>query len=187
MKIRGFTLLEVMIAMAVLSVVLTALYGTFFLSERAVRGVDDSLLKLHEMRTALYTMGREVEASIKGGTGFIIKDKDMYGRAASEAGFVTFYSPAPGPAKVSYYVEEEAGKMNLYKSFSTIAAKESMKAPMLEDIESFAVEALDNASWIRTWNRPDMPVEIRLILSARLNGRVVTLTESVRPRIGSRI
>lgn len=194
-KIKGFTLLEVLLAMAIFSILLTALYSTFFLSERAVRGVEDSLLRLHEMRTAMDIMEREIEGALKGKaqneTAFTVKDRDMYGRQTSGIGFLTFCSPAPGPVRVSYYVAEEDGKLNLYKRFSTIASKTPMEAPVLEDIESFGVEAKDEAGqgqeWIRTWNRETLPGELKLTLAVRLNGKVVTLTGAVRPRVGGKV
>ena len=50
---KGFTLLEVLIAVAILSIVLTALYGTFFMSSRAMEDMDESTTKLQESRKAI--------------------------------------------------------------------------------------------------------------------------------------
>ncbi len=49
-SIKGFTLIEMLLALALLSIVLGALYSTFFLSHRAMEGIDGGLVKLQECR-----------------------------------------------------------------------------------------------------------------------------------------
>src|SRR5208337_1291135 len=56
----GFTLIEMLLAIALLSIVLVALYSTFFLSQRAVEGAGDALVRLQEGRMAIDTLRREL-------------------------------------------------------------------------------------------------------------------------------
>ncbi|HYA13014.1 MAG TPA: prepilin-type N-terminal cleavage/methylation domain-containing protein, partial [Syntrophales bacterium] len=62
-KTQGFTLIEVLIAIAIMAVVLIALYNTFDLAGRAVFGVDRSLVKLQEARAFVDTLKREIESA----------------------------------------------------------------------------------------------------------------------------
>src|SRR4030066_123364 len=84
----GFTLIEVLIAVAILSIVLAAIYSTFFLSHRAIEGMDESMLKLQESRKAIDILRCELDSSYYEGkevkTFFKIQDRDVYGKQASQ-------------------------------------------------------------------------------------------------------
>lgn len=184
---RGFTLLEVLLAIAILSVILTALYSTFFLAHKALAGLDESLLGMHELRTTLHTMERELESAFQeGGYLLTVKDRDIYGKQASVLSFSTFALPGPGLARVSYYVEEDDGRLVLYKEISTAYDEqaEARAAPLIEGIESFTVEARERDIWGRTWNDPNMPDELSISITVKLNEKSFTLSESITPRIG---
>jgi len=88
---RGFTLLEILVAAALLSVILAAVYGTFNMSHRAVEGMDETLLGLQESRGVMDMLMREVEAVSYGPdrrtTSFSVEDRDLYGRQASRLSF----------------------------------------------------------------------------------------------------
>ncbi|KJU86839.1 protein containing Prepilin-type cleavage/methylation, partial [Candidatus Magnetobacterium bavaricum] len=43
---RGFTLIEVLVAVSLFSVISLALYNTYFLSDRAISGMDDYMWRL---------------------------------------------------------------------------------------------------------------------------------------------
>src|SRR5208337_4235385 len=59
----GFTLIEMLLAIALLSIVLVALYGTFFVSQKAIEGADDALVRLQEGRMAIDTIRRELDSA----------------------------------------------------------------------------------------------------------------------------
>ena len=106
---KGFTLLELLIAMVLFSIILAAIYGSFFLSYRAMTGLDESLLKLQECRTAIDVMTREGESILykPGNASSLVKveDKDFYGKQASRLTFTAFSPLSSGMALISYYVE----------------------------------------------------------------------------------
>ncbi len=190
MKIReagegGFTLLELLIAFGIFSIIVAALYGSFFASNRAAVAVDENLLKLHEARMALDIMGREVESSLrseKGGT-IELKDRDVFGRQTSELMFETFGTPLPGASLVYYWVEEKDGKFTLMKSLGPAWSEEppSRPAPLVEDVVSFTVEAEAGDKLLKTWRGGAKPQLVRITLEVKVGGKSLVLTETVVP------
>lgn len=193
----GFTLIEVLIAVSLSSMVLAALYSSFFVTQRAIHATEDTLITLHEARTALDIMRREVEAAftVKDNNNrlierFIISDRDFYGEQASGLSFVTHASIYKGPARVTYYVEEREKRLVLIKTLTTIALDkaEAPEAEMVEEIISFTVEASNKGiSWHKTWKKKKMPKMIRITLVVPLGERSVELSITAKPREGRKV
>ncbi len=194
-KIAGFTLLEVLVAVAITSMVIAALYSAFSLSRRAVDAVDDSLLRLQESRAVVDTMKRELESALYGRekayTAFKLDDRDFYGKQASQLLFTSFSILLPGAAKITYSVEENEGKLALKKKISSAfgRAGETKSVELMEEIESFTVEAGYGGKWVKTWDSGvanSIPDEIRISLkmSAKKEESPVAIFEIARPRIG---
>lgn len=198
---KGFTLLEVLIAIGIFSLVLVALYSTFFLSHRALNVVDDSLLKLQEARFFMDTLKREIESAVysedKPYTVFKIDDRDYYGRQASQI-IVTTLSPLiKGLSKITYTVEERDGRLIIRKSMITAFTQvpEDKGMDLLEDIASFTLEVKLNDRWVKTWDSrlaKSVPEEVRITLAVFIrdkekegdSGMPFSLSEIARPRIG---
>ena len=173
---KGFTLLEVLIAVAVLSIVLGALYSTFFLAHRALAGMDQSLIQLQESRALVDTLKREIEAALyaqeNAYTLFKMDDRDFYGRQASELTMTSFSPVMKGLAKITYRVEEKNGQLSIVKTVTSAFSQEpeDSKIELLEDIESFMLEAAYQDIWVKTWDSSlsrTIPEEVRITLTLR--------------------
>jgi len=192
---KGFTLLEVLIAVAILSIVLTALYGTFFLSSRAMEDMDESMTKLQESRKAIDILRRELEAAYynKSDEKTFVKilDKDLYGKQATQLEFTAFTTIRPGLSKISYYMEETDKKRTLFKKIgSSFGKEESEGTDIIEDLEEFIIEAKYQDKWVKTWDTgitKETPDEIKISLSVMIKGRKVTLSDMARPMYGKTI
>lgn len=190
--IDGFTLLEVLIAVAIISIVLVAIYSTFILSHRAVEGMDESLLKNQESRKAIDILKRELDATVYRAdnalTSLKIQDRDIYGKQAAQLTFTTFSPLLPGLSRISYYIEEKDGILSLFKKVSSpYRAEEAEGIDIIEGLESFTVEARYNDAWVKTWDtdiNKGIPDEIRISISVLLKGRVVTFFDVSQPKIG---
>lgn len=191
----GFTLLEVLIAFAITCIVLAALYSTFFLSTKAVGAVDESLLRLQEARFVVDVLKRELESALyvagKDYAAFKLDDRDFYGKQASRLTFAAFSPTLPALAKISYTVEENDKKLVLSKAMISAYSKAGRAEPveLMEDIESFTVEAKFNDKWVKTWDGAlsnGLPEEIRISLNVRTKkGEVpITISDVARPKIG---
>jgi general secretion pathway protein J len=192
---KGFTLLEVLIAVSILSIVLGAVYSTFFLSNRAMEGMDESMTKLQESRRAIDILRRELDAlyykETREGTFLKIVDRDNYGKQATQLDFTAFTTLRPGLSKISYYVEEKDRKQVLFKKIGAAFGKEENEGTdIIDDIEEFTVEAKYNDAWVRTWDTSVSkirPEEIKISISVMIHGKKVTLSDISRPMYGKAI
>jgi prepilin-type N-terminal cleavage/methylation domain-containing protein len=188
---RGFTLLEVLIAVTILSVVLAAIYSTFMLSYRATEGMDETLLKTQEARKALDILKRELDAAVyRAGdsqTLLRIHDRDIFGKQAAQLTFTTFSPLRPGLSRISYYVEEKDKKLHLFKKVSSPSdTGETEGIDIIEDLASFTVEALYNNTWVKTWDteiNKRVPDEIRISISFMAKEREVTFFDVSLPQV----
>ena len=188
---KGFTLIELLIATALLSIILSAVYGAFFLSHKAMTGLDESLVRLQELRTTLDVMGRETE-SIKTDSQnslFKVEDRDFYGKQASRLTFTAFSPLSPGISLISYYVEEKEGVLTLFKKMDNAYKpnNDAKGVELIEGLESFAVEIKDGNKWVKTWDISETkrtPLEIRITITAKIKDRPVSFFDTVRPKIG---
>jgi prepilin-type N-terminal cleavage/methylation domain-containing protein len=193
-KDRGFTLLELLISISLLTIILAAVYSTFSMSHKALDGTDASLLKLQEGRMTLDMLCREMESLLYSPSNRFsvlkVEDRDIYDRQASRLAFTTFSPLKPGLSLVSYYVEEKDGKLTLLKKIRSAFAPDNPEergVELIEDLQSFTVEAMLKGKWVKTWNSSDttsVPDELRVTITFMINNRPFTLYETVNPKIG---
>ncbi|MBI4699057.1 MAG: prepilin-type N-terminal cleavage/methylation domain-containing protein [Nitrospirae bacterium] len=207
----GFTLLEVLISLTLLSIILGAVYSSFFTVSRAIERFNGVSMKYHEARTALDIMRREVEAAILRqaqatnrdekiiGTKFVIEDKDYFGKQASRLDLTAFSSKGMGLNTVSYYIEEKDGILTLLKrefsglqpdSEETKEENPGYVSEVIDKIEGFSVDTLFNDQWVKTWDTKTtghMPEIVRLSIEFNDNRKKVKLTEYARPMVGKQL
>lgn len=197
---RGFTLIELLISVALLSIILGALYSSFFLSHKAVSAVDDSIIKLQEMRMFMDTISREVESLSYSHdnkwTLFKAEDRDIYGRQTSRLSFSTLSPQRPGLSLNTYYVEDRKGVLTLLKKSAWAYEKEDRAkddtgaAELIDGIESFTIEVGKDNKWLKTWDTAETkspPSEVRIALSVRIKDRSLSMYEVIRPKKGQQI
>lgn len=201
---KGFTLIEVLISIVIMAVVLIALYSTFNLANRALSGVDQSLVRLQEARAFVDTIKREIESAFYSKdisySVFKVDDRDFYGRQTSS---LTMTSSSPlikGLANINYTVEEKNGILVITKSMVSALsqAKEISRIDLMEDIESFTLQTKYQNTWIKTWDSSltnNAPDEVKIILTIRMKNREgedknvlpYSIFETARLRIGTAI
>jgi general secretion pathway protein J len=201
MKDKGFTLIEILISLTLLTIVLGAVYSSFFSVQRAIERFDKISLKYHETRTALDMMRREVEGALvknarsdeskKIKAGFVIRDRDVFGKNTSSLDLTAFSFRGSNLNTVSYYVTEKDGKLDLLKSERPAAVlSNGYKVNIIEGIESFTVETMFNQKWVKTWDTEltgKLPEIIKISIEFDDNGQLVKLTEYARPKIETQL
>lgn len=181
----GFTLLEVLLATALTVVVLGAVYGTFFLVERASHGGQDSLLGLYEAQKTMDLLRRELEAA--NGPLRVI-DKEYFGKHGSTLSFTAF-SPKNGVLSDITYSAKEGGKKETITLEKQLQAQgqNAERAELLENIDRFSVQVYSGGKWVNTVNASSPPADIRVLLTVMFKGKPLTLEETVTPRIGRQL
>jgi general secretion pathway protein J len=175
---KGFTLLEILIAVVIFAVVLGALYSTFFLAHRALFAMDHAMVQLQESRAFVDILKREIESALyapgSSHTLFKIEDRDFFGRQASELTMSSFSPLVKGLVKISYRMEGKNGRLAIMKSVSSDFSQDPKTTQMefLEDVESFTLEAKYTDKWVKTWDSSlagNTPEEVRIVLAVRID------------------
>lgn len=204
-KKAGFTLIEVLVSLALLTIILGAVYGSFFTVHRAIDRFDGISLKYHEARTVLDTMRREIEGGILKNpqspdpdginkTAFIITDRDIFGKPASRLNLTAFSFKSAGIYTISYYAEKKDNTINLIKTEMPLITGQikvlsgnAQTMEIMEGIEGFTVEALYEGRWIKTWDTSriqNLPDIVKLSIEFDDKGDKVKLVEYARPKVG---
>jgi prepilin-type N-terminal cleavage/methylation domain-containing protein len=192
---RGFTLIEILIASAIMAVVLAALYGVFFTAYRATSDVNDSLIKLQEARAFMDTLKREIESSLyvreKPYCVFKLEDRDYFGRQTSSLLMTTSSPLIKGLTRINYAVEERDGALTITKKMASAFSQtdEGYRVDLIENVESFSLQAKQNNAWIKTWDSTLVkaaPEEVQIVVTIRLH-TPYTLFETAKLRVGKTI
>jgi general secretion pathway protein J len=190
---KGFTLIEVLVAFAILSIILAALYSSFFISHKAIDGLDESLVKLQECRMSIDTMRKDIDSvlydPINKNSLFKVEDKDIYGKQTSKLVFTTFSTLRPGLSRIAYFVKEKDKKLVLMKEITSAYTSENVGEgfEVVEDIEAFTVEVKYKDNWTKTWDSSltrIIPQEVKITLTTKLKNKTLTLFEIAKPKIG---
>jgi general secretion pathway protein J len=190
---KGFTLIEVLVAFAILSIILAALYSSFFISHKAIDGLDESLVKLQECRMSIDTMRKDIDSvlydPINKNSLFKVEDKDIYGKQTSKLVFTTFSTLRPGLSRIAYFVKEKDKKLVLMKEITSAYTSENVGEgfEVVEDIEAFTVEVKYKDNWTKTWDSSltrIIPQEVKITLTTKLKNKTLTLSEIAKPKIG---
>ena len=199
-EVAGFTLIEVLISLALLTIVLGAIYASFFSVQSALERFDSVSLKYHEARSALDIMRREIESAILKvadsedksltGTEFIIKDRDVFGKSASSL-VLTAFTSSGHIGRISYGIKQNPEQLDLLKNQSPHMMPANIYTlQLIEGVESFSVETLFNNTWVKTWdsnNTDKLPDVVRITVEFNDNGKNVKLTEYAKPRLGRKL
>lgn len=196
----GFTLLEVLVSLALLAVIASALYGSYF---TLFKGKETTIAGMEERRAVRETLDqlrRELSSAwLRQGmpaTQFVVEDRDQFGKPASRLAFVTIASPLAEGVPVSdqlaveYAVEATAEQLVLNRSAQDLHnSAKPLRYPQVEKIDGFLVECSpDGTKWVRSWDNAinsTMPKAVRVTLRVREGERTVDYSTIAIPRMSS--
>lgn len=144
---NGFTLLEILVALAIASMVIGSAYTLLFTVKKGTAGIYEKMREKEKAFNLLSMVRKEVESIYYSRdidyTGIKIEEKDFYGKPASRLTFTCFFRE--GIKVISYAVEEdEDNRLNIIKTISdVIKGGKPVKITVLKDVEGFRAQVLD--------------------------------------------
>jgi general secretion pathway protein J len=175
-SVRGMTMIEVMVAIAILSMVAVLIHGVIDSLSRGKKGEEMRAERAHEGREAMQRMVRDlsaaylsahvpaVQALVTGKTAFVGRSAIPFARVD----FTAFAhlrtdrdSHESDQAEVGYFVvpdPEAADKMDLVRREQTPIDYDPLKGGTVnvvaEDVDQFELRYLDptTSQWLETWD-----------------------------------
>lgn len=189
----GFTLIEILIAVSIMSILLVGLYMTFFSVSAAGVRIESELEQTRQLRRFMDIIQTELHSSFykasNDRTLFEGGFKGHSGRERSSLGFTWFGYPRLGRAlgpdsrpaseliAVRYYIKEATGEGGeygavLYKTRWNPYEKEGAgySAEVMENVQSFALSYFDGKDWVSGWDASrskKLPAAVKIELTLR--------------------
>lgn len=200
---RGFTLLELLIALVLLGILTGALYGSYFAVTRARDRAAEGMEARRELGATLDLLRREFAsaqfASDDKRLRFVVEDRDNFGKPASNLELTTLAPPSGEPRResgiinVQYRIAEKDKRLILTRREQDVFL-DSVTVPVypqMERISAFLVECYNgpNSKWLRSWDAalygrlPDM---LRITVQVEEQGRPVEFTVYSKPEVPGR-
>jgi len=196
----GFTLLEVLIAVALVGILTTTLYASYFAVLRAREGSAQAMEERRELVQTLDLIRREVDAArfVKGDRRyrFVVEDRDSFGAPASSLACTTLAPtggaggrPESGICDVVYRMvqQEDRDRHQLLRTERDILAPAAAAPlyPQMERIDAFLVECYDGSQWLKSWDTAQngrLPVQVRVTVRIEEQGKSVEFSIYAAPR-----
>lgn len=186
-KNKGFTLIEVLVALALAAVILASVYGAFFYVVRSMQGSAEALDEAIEAGRALERLGQELRSTYyKDGNRFTLFEGEKKGES-SRLSF-TYASGSTslgsGIVAVSYSVEETDAGAALVREAGDMYSKERFKAVVAGSIAGFEASFRSKRGWAKAWDvslekKPPDAVRVDITLD---DGRVLSAIAGVMAR-----
>ena len=181
---NGFTLVEILIALALIATILSMVYGSYFATSRSAQVCQAKIAMCHQGRTTLDQMARQIRCAYAG----IAKDADLGesgtqqkrivredgvnyftgSRNASKGEILRFVTtngfaedkekPAKGLFEMTYRFDKRKRTLFLSQRRFIGTTKKAPKRdwrPITENIEHFDLEFFDGKQWLRRWDFED--------------------------------
>lgn len=164
-KQRGFTLIEVVIAVAVTSFLMAVVFGVFSSTSRARKKAEEASGRIHEVRVLYDRLSRELRgcnwAQDGDAVAFTATAED---HRFKELVFTTTAASGQGQAqidgtRVRYVLEQDNGDLFTLRRSTSDASdtedEEAKKYEMLADIVDMELRFYANDAWFEKWNAED--------------------------------
>lgn len=192
-RVRGMTLLEILVSLGVMSMISLLIYGAFDSLSRGRRGEALRADRARQGRDAVERIGREVQSAFLSmhtptNQALVTRTTGFYGQNSSQFDRLDFTSFAhrritkdareSDQAEIGYFVvrdPENDGKMDLVRREQAPIDYDFKKGGIVnvlaEDVEKFDITYLDpmTGQWVDTWDSTQMMMQFnRLPLEVRI-------------------
>lgn len=194
---KGFTLLEILIALSLVAILATALYGVYFSLMRGRESATAGMEARRELRVTLDMLRREINSTFYNRSNkqlhFVVEDRDIFGKPASALELTTITPPNIGNFPISdlaivrYQPIEKGKRIVLARQARDLFFKiDPVKYPQMEDLEGFLIECYDGNKWVKSWDTAinmGLPKSVRITISVREGEKIVNFFTTATPRV----
>jgi len=194
---KGFTLLEVLLALALLGVLAGALYGTYFSLITGREAANDGMEARRELRSTLDLLRREINSALYSKDNkklhFSVEDRDIFGKPSSTLAFTAISPPQAGGQTVTdqldlkYEVLDREKKMILSRRAKDLYhSVDAARYPQLESLEGFLVECSSGDKWVKSWDTAlnmGLPQAVRITVTVKEGEKNADYSIIAVPRI----
>lgn len=173
----GFTLIEVLVAMALTAVLLVSLYATFFSIYRATGIVREGLADYIDAGRFLDTISRDASSAYyAAGDGKAVFEGGIR-KGVSYVTFTAFTRPAfsggaaGGLFRITYSLERVEEKYRVYREITNPYTGDSVRYAVTGPVEFFNVSFYNGSAWSKAWDADmEHAAPVALKASVRLEG-----------------
>lgn len=145
-RVKGFTLIEILVALGIAMVVIFSAYTLYFSLSKGTKGIYERIKARERAYNFLSLIRKEVESCYYypelSYTGLKLEENDYYGKPASKLTFTSFLKE--GAKILTYSVYDDNGRLSLVKTIQDVISDDRpVKFIFLKDIEGFRVRILD--------------------------------------------
>ncbi len=183
---RGFTLIEVLLAILIGSLLLTTIYGTFSSVSNAKNQLEQEGEAYHQVRIFFDRIGGELRSlrlTPVNKQPVLMSDKTFEGEAALEFN-TELVSPLlqqkGGISRVRYELRQEEELATIYRSEQVLLADlaPSEALPFVEGLKSFQIRYYQKGSWQDKWLSHSLPEMLEITLELEVSGRNIPFRSS---------
>jgi len=183
---RGMTLIEVLLALLIGSLLLTSIYGVFGSVSTTKNQLEQEGEAYHQVRIFFDRIGGEL-SSLRlipiGNRATLSSERTFEGEPAIEFN-TELVSPLlqqkGGVSRVRYELRRENEMATLYRSeqvlLADLAASEAL--PFVEGLKSFNIRYYRQGSWQEQWSGSRLPEMIEIALEVEIDGRTIPFRSS---------
>jgi general secretion pathway protein J len=185
---RGFTLLELLLALAIVGALLAIAFGGLRVAVGAWRQGEDHAEAHQHMRSVAFTLARAVSAAYpyRGARGQAPERVVLFAGKDDRLEFVTQAPPFPGAIPIAFtaviFEFDESGDPGLVIRQRALPNREPFEEAEVvyrdPTVTALRLEYLDETGWVDAWDGADRrgtPQAVKVTVATRLNGRIEEL------------
>ena len=196
---KGFTLLEVLIAVVLLGILSSALYGSYFAVLRARDRASEGMESRRELGGTLDLLRREIASMPLYNRNdkrlrFVVEDRDNFGKPASNLEMTTLAPPSTQVRSESGIINVQYRMLEKNKRFLLMRREHDAQLelttvpsyPQMEQINAFLVECYDGSKWVKSWDTAlngRLPKIGRITVQIEENGKPVEFSVYSDPKV----
>lgn len=200
---NGFTLLEVLVALGLISLLTVALYGSYFTVFRARERAGNVVEQRREISQTLDLIRKELtslqfrtqESRLK----FVVEDRDNFGKPSSFIEFTTLASSTSlerkesGIVLVGYHLKsigDNRYRLVRQERDCFMDTQAMPEYPQIDQITSFLVECHNGSAWVKSWNTDPafqgrVPKLVRITIQTEFQGKSEQFSILAVPKVSA--